>query len=124
MTVLEWLKASTRYSFEDNEFIKIALERGVVAPDADLISVLTQEQKDLMTADIIFVAVMLSPSSTPSLTQSHNGFESIIGSESDAERTRKIAFAKSLYKKYDDPKYDILNDTQGNISFIEIEDVI
>jgi hypothetical protein len=68
MTVLEWLKASTRYSFEEQNFIKIALDREC-NPDDDVYdeSVVTKRQRELMTADIIFTAVLLSPSNTASL---------------------------------------------------------
>ena len=66
MTVLEWLKASTTYSrFDEQNFIKIALDRGC-NPDDDVYdeSVVTKRQRELMTADIIFAAVLLSPSNT------------------------------------------------------------
>ena len=74
MTVLEWLKASTTYSrFDEQNFIKIALDRGC-NPDDDAYdeSVVTKRQRELMTADITFAAVLLSPSNTSSLQQSHN----------------------------------------------------
>ena len=37
MTVLEWLKASTRYSFEEQNFIKIALDRGLACDTEKLL---------------------------------------------------------------------------------------
>ena len=75
MTVLEWLKASTRYTFEEQTFIKIALDREC-DPNADVYgNDVTKRQRELMTADIIFTAVLLSPSNTASLSQSHNGYQ-------------------------------------------------
>ena len=65
MTVLEWLKASTRYSFDEPTFVKIALDRDC-NPSDDVYdpNVVSKRQRELMTADIIFTAVLLSPSNT------------------------------------------------------------
>ena len=97
MTVLEWLKASTRYSFEEQNFIKIALDRGC-DPTDDVYneSVVTKRQRELMTADIIFTAVLLSPSNTASLSQSHNGYQKTICQEQDFYQEDKIKYAISI----------------------------
>ena len=64
MTVLEWLKKKTRYSFTEGNFEVIALDRGV-QPTDDVYGVnVTKRIRDLMEADIIFTAVLLSPSIT------------------------------------------------------------
>ena len=124
MTVLEWLSSKTRYTFDDDTFKSIALDRGC-APDEDAYGGnVTQKQKDLMIADTIFEAVMLSPSSTPSLSQSHNGYQKTIGSETDVFQSRKIDYALAIYKKYDDEKYEILNGTIDKIKVVAIEDVM
>ena len=124
MTVLEWLSSKTRYTFDDDTFKSIALDRGC-NPDGDAYGGnVTQKQKDLMIADTIFEAVMLSPSSTPSLSQSHNGYQKTIGSETDVFQSRKIDYALAIYKKYDDEKYEILNGTIDRIKIVAIEDVM
>ena len=125
MTVLEWLKASTTYSrFDEQNFIKIALDRGC-NPDDDVYdeSVVTKRQRELMTADIIFAAVLLSPSNTSSLQQSHNGYQKTIGSEQDFYQDEKIKYAIRMYRLYDDDKAEILEGIQKKIRFIPIEDV-
>jgi hypothetical protein len=67
MTVLEWLKARTRYSFNDDTLLTIALDRDC-DPQADFYGgTISDRQKELMKADIIFTAVLLSPSNTSSL---------------------------------------------------------
>ena len=103
MTVLEWLKASTRYSFEEQNFIKIALDRQC-NPDDDVYdeSLVSKRQRELMTADIIFTAVLLSPSNTASLSQSHNGYQKSIGQEQDFYQDDKIKYAIRIYNKYDE----------------------
>lgn len=124
MTVFEWLKASSRYSFEDITYKKIALDRNI--DDANDATTLSVRDKELFTADIIYTAMMLSPSSTSSLSASHNNFQKTIGSESttDAKLSLNTKLMMSIYKTYSDPRFDILNGTKNKITTVEIEDVI
>lgn len=123
MTVLEWLEASTRYTFDEQTFTKIALDRGC-SPDDDVYgSGVTKKQRELMTADIIFTAVLLSPSSTSSLQQSHNGYQKTIGSETDYYQDDKITYAIRIYNQYEDDRADILDTVKKKIKFVPIVDV-
>ena len=125
MTVLEWLQASTTYSrFDENNFVKIAMDRGI-DPNADVYddSVVTKRDRDLMEADITFMAVLLSPSNTSSLQQSHNGYQKTVGSEQDFYQDEKIKYAIRIYNLYDDEKAEILEGIKKKIKFIPIEDV-
>jgi len=125
MTVLEWLKAATRYSFKDENFLRIAYDRGC-DPDADVYGEsVTKRQRELMIADIIFTAVLLSPSNTASLSQSHNGYQKTIGQEQDFYQDDKIKYAISIYNIYQDERGDILEEaTRKRIKFVPIVDVI
>jgi len=124
MTVLEWLKAGTRYSFEEQNFVRIALDRGC-DPNDDVYdeSVVSKRQRDLMDADIIYMAVLHSPSNTASLSQSHNGFQKTIGQEQDFYQNEKIKYAVSIYKLYGDERADVLESVKRKIKFIPIIDV-
>ena len=122
MTILEWLKASSRYNFEETTFQMIALDREITVTND--VTTLSVRDKELLKADIIFTAVMFSPSSTASQSLQHNNFVKAIGSESDIYQASKISYAKSIYLKYNDPKYDVLNDTTPCIKFLKIEDEI
>lgn len=121
MTILDWLTSSTRYSFEEDSFIAIALGRGIVDVNADM-STLTERDKDLMIADIIFSAMMLSPSSTSSISKSHNNFQYTVGSETDLYQKDKLDYAMYIYKRYDDPRYEVLANAKAKIKFIQIKD--
>lgn len=123
MTVLEWLKAKTRYSFEEKNFVVIALDRGCLPEDDVYGTTVTQRQRDLMTADIIFTAVLLSPSNTASLSQSHNGYQKTIGQEQDFYQDEKIKYAIRIYTMYGDERAGILENAMRKIKFIPIEDV-
>ena len=124
MTVLEWLKASTTYSrFDEQNFMKIALDRGC-DPNEDVYgNNVTKRDRDLMEADITFMAVLLSPSNTSSLSQSHNGYQKTIGSEQDFYQNEKIKYAIRIYNMYGDEKADILEGIKKKIRFVPIEDV-
>ena len=126
MTVLEWLNASTRYTFDEQTFVKIALDRGCDPNDDVYGDNVTKEQRELMTADIIFTAVLLSPSSTPSLQQAHNGYQKTIGSETDYYQDDKIQYAIRIYNNYGDDRADTLESlaNKRKIKFIPIVDVI
>jgi hypothetical protein len=124
MTVLEWLKSSTTYSrFNEENFVKIALDRGC-DPNDDVYESVSKRDRDLMEADITFMAVLLSPSNTSSLSQSHNGYQKTIGSEQDFYQDEKIKYAIRIYKMYDDEKAEILEGIKKKIRFIPIEDVL
>ena len=128
MTVLEWLEASTMYSsFTEKNFVKIALDRGI-SPDADVYdeTVVTNRERDLLTADLIYTAVLLRPSNTASLSQSHNGFQKTIGSEQDFYQDDKIQYAIRIYKKYGDEKAGDLEELAESkkIRFKAIDDVM
>lgn len=126
MTVLEWLKASTRYTFDEQTFIKIALDREC-DPEWDVYGDdVSKRQRELMTADIIFTAVLLSPSNTASLSQSHNGYQKSIGQEQDFYQDEKIKYAIRIYNTYEDERGDTLEELAHRrmIKFVPIVDVI
>lgn len=123
MTVLEWLKAGTRYTFDTVTFEKIALDREC-DPNADIVwDGVTKKQKELMTADIIFTAVLLSPSNTASLQQSHNGYAKTIGQEQDFYQDEKIKYAIRIYNRYEDDRGDTLEEL-ANAKKIKIMPII
>jgi hypothetical protein len=124
MTVLEWLKASTRYTFEEQTLVKIARDRDCDPSDDVYGDAVTKRQRELMTADIIFTAVLLSPSSTSSLSQTHNGYQKVIGSETDYYQDDKITYAIRIYNMYDDERAEILESVKKKIRFVPIKDVI
>lgn len=124
MTVLEWLKASTTYTrFDEQNFVKIALDRGCDPSEDAYGTGVTKRQRELMTADIIFTAVLLSPSNTSSLQQSHNGYQKTVGSEQDFYQDEKIKYAIKIYNQYDDDRAEILESVRKKIKFLSIEDV-
>lgn len=123
MTVIEWLSKKTRYSFTEGNFEVIARDRGLEPTDDVYGARVDNRLRELMEADIIFTAVLLSPSNTASLSQSHNGYQKTIGQEQDFYQNDKIKYAIGIYQKYGDDKADILINMQKKIRFVPIEDV-
>lgn len=113
-------------SFTQKNFIKIALDRGI-DPQADVYdeTIVTKRERDLMTADLIYTAVLLRPSNTASLSQSHNGFQKSVGSEQDFYQDDKIQYAIRIYKRYGDERGEDLEELANSkkISFVPITDV-
>lgn len=126
MTVLEWLESSTMYSsFTENNLVKIALDRGI-DPDADVYDEqhVTKRERDLMSADLIYAAVLFRPSDTASLQQSHNGYQKTVGQEKDYYQDTKIKYAIGIYELYGDERAATLENLQKKIRFLPIEDVV
>lgn len=111
-------------SFTKNNLIEIAMDRGI-APDANVYddTVVTKRDRDLMSADLIYTAVLFRPSNTASLSQSHNGYQKVVGSEQDFYQDEKIKYAISIYALYGDPRAETLESIKRKIRFIPIEDV-
>ena len=125
MTVLEWLEASTMYSsFTEKNFVKIAMDRGV-DPSEDVYEDVDEEKRELMSADLIYAAVLFRPSNTASLQQSHNGYQKTVGSEQDFYQDDKIQYAIRVYKRYNDVKSEDLEQLSNSrkIKTIPIIDV-
>lgn len=127
MTVLEWLDSGNMYSsFERKHYVRIALDRGV-DPDANVYdeTLVSERQKALMEADIIYTAVLKRPSNTASISQSHNGFQKSIGSEQDFYQDDKIQYAIRIYNRYGDEKGEDLQELASSkkIKFLRIEDI-
>lgn len=123
MTVLEWLKNRTRFSLDEGTLIEIALDRECAPGDDVYCGMVTKRQRDLMTADIIYNALILSPSSTASLSLSHNGFQKTVGSEQNTYIKDKLENALFIYRKYGDDKAEQIDAAKPKIRFIPIVDV-
>lgn len=125
LTVLDWLKSvGSGYVISENALIAIAQDRGVNDPSYKLYEALTNKEKDLMQADVIFQAVVFSPSGTASHTVQHNNFTEIVGSQTDATQKMKLQWAMSIYKTYDDGRYYSLNGSQAKVKIITMTDKI
>lgn len=109
MTVLEWMKASTRFNFEDITFKKIAIDREI--NDTADVTTLNVRDKELLEADMILSAFVFSPSTTASESVSHNNFQHTRGSEGKPS-TMSLNWAKAIYTKYNDENLNYMTDSE------------
>lgn len=114
--IIEYLSGLTAFVFDKAVLKRIALDRGVynIAYYSDL----TTQQKELLYADLLFVAY-LSPNVWASATQAHGSFSQTIGSQTvyseDKERLYNVFIG--IYKKYGDEKLDEIEDN-GNLQWL------
>ena len=87
MTILEWMKASTRFSFEDINLKSIALGREINDTSVEVTTLATRE-KELLRADMILFVFIGSPSSIASESILHNNFQLMI----DIQKEKPISF--------------------------------
>mgnify|MGYP003508609912 FL=1 len=124
MTILEWMKASTRFSFEDINLKSIALGREINDTSVEVTTLSTRE-KELLRADMILFVFIGSPSSIASESILHNNFQHTRGSEGKPD-TISWEWAKKIYERYTDDNFQLMIDIQKEkpISFPDIIDII
>lgn len=113
--IIEYLSGLTGFVFDKAVLKRIAYDRGVFY--VSTYEELSAEQKELLYADLLYVAYM-SPSIWASSTQAHGSFSQTIGSQTIyAEDKEKLynAFI-NIYKKYDDVKLEGIEE-YGNLQW-------
>ena len=108
--IIEYLSGLTQFTFDKAVLKRIALEREVA--EVYNFEDLTQEQKDLLRADLLYTAY-LSPNVWASSTQSHGSYTKSIGSQTmyTADKERLYNLIVGIYRKYNDDK---LIEIEGN----------
>ena len=116
--IIEYLSGLTQFTFDKAVLKRIALERGVA--EIDSFEDLTQEQKDLLRADLYYTAY-LSATTWASSTVSHSGYSKTIGnlviSARDKERLYNLIVG--IYRKYDDDKLEELLGNESTLQWID-----
>lgn len=111
--IIEYLEGLTSYVFDKSVLKRIAMERGVLGVTD--YGMLTQQQKDLCLADLLYV-IFISPNYTASLTNQHGAYSQTIGSQRYDSKTDVYNVMIGLYKKWDDDKLEML--ASGNIQWV------
>jgi len=116
--IIEYLSGLTQFTFDKAVLKRIALERGVA--EIDDFEDLTQEQKDLLRADLLYTAY-LSPNVWASSTQSHGSYTKSIGSQTmyTADKERLYNLIVGIYRKYDDDKLEEIEGNEATLQWID-----
>lgn len=115
--IIEYMKTLTGYSQNMDESVlkRIAMERGV--SDVTEYEKLGQKEKDLIQADILFIAYT-SPYQTSSHTKQHGAFSQTIGSQIITDKKGLLNMIIAYYKKWNDEKLEIIKNFSGNLRWI------
>lgn len=116
--IIEYLSGLTQFTFDKAVLKRIALERGVA--EIDDFEDLTQEQKDLLRADLLYTAY-LSPNVWASSTQSHGSYTKSIGSQTmyTADKEKLYNLIVGIYRKYNDDKLVEIEGNEATLQWLD-----
>lgn len=114
--IVKWMSGRVGYDIPVATLENIVLERGLsdVSDFADL----TEKDKDLTLADLLFF-MWSSPTQTASVTKSHGDFTLTKGSQMLTDKNNIYKTLMGLYRKWGDPKADILDDSEGECAWVD-----
>ena len=114
--IIRYMSSLTGYIFDDAVLERIALERSVA--DVASFSEITEKDKDLLTADLLFV-LYTSPSQSASISKKHGQFSMSIGSQTITDKDGIHNLMVRLYQKWDDPKAEELESFGGGLEWMQ-----
>ena len=114
--IIRYMSSLTGYVFDDAVLERIALERNVAGVAS--FSEITDKDKDLLTADLLFV-LYTSPSQSASFSKKHGQFSMSIGGQTITDKDGIYDLMMRLYQKWEDPKVEELEDMGGGLQWLE-----
>ena len=114
--IIRYMSSLTGYVFDDAVLERIALERNVAGVAS--FSEITEKDKDLLTADLLFV-LYTSPSQSASFSKKHGQFSQSVGSQTITDKDGIYDLMMRLYQKWEDPKVEELEDMGGGLQWLE-----
>lgn len=113
--IITYMSTLTGFTFEKSVLERIAIERGV--SEVTEYNQLEQKDKDLLLADLLFVAYT-TPYQTSSLTKQHGAFSQTIGSQIITDKKSLFNLITALYRKWNDDKLETVNQMDGGLQWI------
>ena len=114
--IIRYMSSLTGYTYDDAVLERIALERSVA--DVASFSDITEKDKDLLTADLLFV-LYTSPSQSASFSKKHGQFSQSVGSQTITDKDNIFDTMMRLYNKWDDPKAEELESIGGGLEWMQ-----
>ena len=114
--IIRYMSSLTGYVFDDAVLERIALERNVAGIES--FSEITEKDKDLLTADLLFV-LYTSPSKSASISKKHGQFSMSIGGQTITGKDGIFDLMMRLYNKWEDPKAKELEDMGGGLEWMQ-----
>ena len=114
--IIRYMSSLTGYVFDDAVLERIALERNVA--DVGSFAELSEKDKDLLTADLLFV-LYTSPSKSASISKKHGQFSMSIGGQTITDKDNIFDTMMRLYKKWEDTKAEELEKIGGGLEWMQ-----
>ena len=114
--IIRYMSSLTGYVFDDSVLERIALERNVA--EVGSFSEITERDKDLLTADLLFV-LYTSPSQSASISKKHGQFSMSIGGQTITDKDEICRLMLRLYQKWEDPKVKEIEDMGGGLEWMQ-----
>ena len=114
--IIRYMSSLTGYVFDDAVLERIALERNVAGVAS--FSEITDKDKDLLTADLLFV-LYTSPSQSAAFSKKHGQFSQSVGSQTITDKDGIFHTMMRLYTKWEDPKAKELEDMGGGLEWMQ-----
>lgn len=114
--VIEYLSGMTGFIFNESVLKRIAMERGV--ENTTSIEDIDGKTHDLLLADLL-LTVYMSPNSSASITKTHGAYTQVIGSQTITDKEGIYNIIVSIYKKWDDPKLEVIEELGANLQWLE-----
>lgn len=113
--IIDYISGLTGFVFDKSVLVRIAMDRKVyqLAPQD-----LTQKDRDLLTADLLYVAYM-SPNTIASQTSQHGAFTRTVGSQQIQSRDEIYNMMKRLYGKWNDDRLNDIEDASGGLQWLD-----
>ena len=114
--IIDYLSGLTGFIFDKAVLQRIALDRGVI--EVDEYSKLDQKKKDLLLADLLYVAYY-SPNVWASLSQSHGSYSQTVGMQTTYTQDKERIYNQfmAIYRKYNDDKLEEASDN-GTVQWL------
>lgn len=114
--IIRYMSSLTGYVFDDAVLERIALERNVA--EVGSFAELTEKDKDLLTADLLFV-LYTSPSKSASFSKKHGQFSQSVGSQTITDKDGIFYTMMRLYTKWEDHKAEELESIGGGLEWMQ-----
>lgn len=113
--IVKWMSSRVGYDIPTQTLENIIIERGLqdVSDFADL----SDKDKDLTLGDLMFY-MWTSPTQTSSESKSHGDYTYSKGSQMLTDKKNIYETMMALYRKWGDPKADMIEDSEGGCSWI------
>lgn len=111
--IIDYMSGLTGFVLDESILNRIALERGVA--EVTSYSALTEQQRDLLTADIL-LTVLLAGNTLPSFQHQHGQFSTSTGQQNIKDKDHICNMLRYYYGKWGDAKLDLI--PESSLSWI------